>query len=112
MAGAGCEGNVSTRFSDDYLLTLASVYWSTNSIGTSFRPYYEFAAGFTTRVERVRGSTAVVVFPHHIASPPRSWAERTYDVTRYTIMPRGGHFAPHEEPALLADDTSAFLLTL
>lgn len=111
-AWSDCGGDVSTRFSDDYLVTLASVYWFTNSIGTSFRPYFEFAAGFTTRVERVRVPTAVALFPHDLSSPPRSWAERTYNVTRYSVMPRGGHFAPHEEPGLLADDISAFLLTL
>ena len=111
-AWSDCGGDVSTRFSDDYLATLASVYWFTNSIGTSFRPYYEFAAGFTTRVDRVNVPTAVALFPHDLASPPRSWAERTYEVTRYTVMPRGGHFAPHEEPDLLADDITAFLHTL
>ncbi|MFJ2369317.1 epoxide hydrolase family protein [Microbacterium sp. NPDC087665] len=111
-AWSDCEGDVSTRFSDDYLLTLASVYWFTNAIGTSFRPYYEYAAGFTTRVAQVTVPTAVALFPHDLASPPRSWAERSYAVTRYTVMPRGGHFAPHEEPALLADDISAFLATL
>lgn len=111
-AWSDCGGDVSTRFSDDYLLTLASVYWFTNSIGTSFRPYYEFAAGFTTRVDQVRVPTAVALFPHDLASPPRSWAERTYNITRYTVMPRGGHFAPHEEPALLANDISTFIQTL
>jgi len=27
-------------------------------------------------------------------------------------MPRGGHFAPHEEPGLLADDILAFFRDL
>jgi hypothetical protein len=27
-------------------------------------------------------------------------------------MPRGGHFAAHEEPALLADDITAFFRAL
>ena len=111
-AWSDCDGDVSTRFSDEYLITVASLYWFTNSIGTSFRPYYEFAAGFTTRVDRVNVPTAVALFPHDLANPPRSWAERTYDVRRFTRMPRGGHFAPHEEPALLADDITAFLRTL
>ncbi|MET4782961.1 epoxide hydrolase family protein [Glaciihabitans sp. UYNi722] len=111
-AWSDCGGDVSTTFSDDYLVTLASVYWFTNSIGTSFRPYYEFTAGFSTRVDRVRVPTAVALFPHDLSSPPRSWAERTYNVKRYTVMPRGGHFAPHEQPDLLADDIRAFLETL
>lgn len=93
-------------------LTLASVYWFTNSIGTSLRPYYEFAAGFTTRVERVEVPIAIALSPGDLASPPRSWAEQTYDVRRFTRMPRGGHFAPHEEPKLLADDIMEFLRAL
>jgi len=47
-AWSDCGVDVSSLFSDSYIATLASVYWFTNSIGTSFRPYYEFAAGFTT----------------------------------------------------------------
>jgi pimeloyl-ACP methyl ester carboxylesterase len=111
-AWSDCDGDVSSRFSDDYLLTLASLYWFTNSISTSFRPYYEYAAGHTLRVTRVPVPTAVAVFPHDLTHPPRSWAERTYSVVQYTEMPRGGHFAPHEEPELLAADITAFLRLL
>lgn len=111
-AWSDCGGDVSRRFSDDYLLTLASLYWFTNSISTSFRPYFEYAAGWTPRVRRVDVPTAVAVFPFDLSRPPREWAERTYDVVRYTVMPRGGHFAPHEEPELLADDIADFLRTL
>ncbi len=111
-AWSDCGGDVSTRFSDEYLLTLASVYWFTNAIGTSFRPYYEFAAGYAAAVDRVAVPTAIALFPKDLSTPPQSWAERVYNVTRFTVMPRGGHFAPHEEPQLLADDIRAFLQTL
>jgi pimeloyl-ACP methyl ester carboxylesterase len=107
-----CGGNLSSRFSDDFLLTHASLYWFANSISTSFRPYWEFAAGLTTRVKRVEVPTAVAVFPHDLTQPPRSWAERTYNLVRYTEMPRGGHFAPHEEPELLTVDLREFLRPL
>jgi len=95
-------------FSDDFLLTQASLYWFTNSISTSFRPYWEFASGITARVRQVTVPTALAVFPHDLSHAPRSWAEREYNLTRYTVMPRGGHFAPIEEPQLLADDIRAF----
>ena len=108
-AWSGCGGDVSSRFIDEYLLNLASLYWFTNSIATSLRPYYEYAAGYTTRVARVTVPTALAVFPHDLTHPPRSWAERTYNVVQYTVMPLGGHFAPHEEPELLAADITAFL---
>jgi pimeloyl-ACP methyl ester carboxylesterase len=101
-------GDLSSVYSPDDILTQASLYWHTNCIGTSFRPYYEYARGLTERVRRVEVPTAVAVFPKDLSRPPRSWAERTYRVVRYTEMPRGGHFAPHEQPALLATDLAAF----
>jgi hypothetical protein len=39
-------------------------------------------------------------------------AERTYHLTRCTRMSRGGHFAPHEEPELLAAGLTEFLRTV
>jgi pimeloyl-ACP methyl ester carboxylesterase len=101
-------GQLSARFTDDFLLTQASLYWFTNTIGTSLRPYYEYGRGVDVALPRVPVPTAVALFPADIAQPPRSWAERTYDVVRYTQMPAGGHFAPVEEPDLLARDIAEF----
>lgn len=53
--------------------------------------------------------TAVAAFPHDLAVPPREFADRTYNVVRYTRFERGGHFAPHEEPELLARDIHEFV---
>jgi pimeloyl-ACP methyl ester carboxylesterase len=105
-------GRLSTRFTDDFLLTQASLYWFTNTIGTSFRPYYEYGRGVDRALPRVAVPTAVALFPADLVQPPRSWAERTYDVVRYTTMPSGGHFAPVEEPALLARDIAEFVAGL
>ena len=41
--------------------------------------------------------------------PPREWAERLYNVRRWTDMETGGHFGPAEEPGLLAREISDFL---
>lgn len=111
-AWSDSDGVLSSRFTDDFLLTQASLYWFTATISTSFRPYYEYAQGLTRPVERVEVPTAVAVFPADLTHPPRSWAERTYDVVRYTRMPRGGHFAAHEEPELLARDITEFFREL
>jgi pimeloyl-ACP methyl ester carboxylesterase len=111
-AWSDCGGDLSTRFSDDFLLTQVSLYWFTGTISTSFRPYYEYAHHLTRRVRRVDVPTALALFPADLSQPPRSWAERTHHLTRYTHMPRGGHFAAHEEPALLADDITTFFRAL
>lgn len=52
--------------------------------------------------------TALALFPADLSHPPRSWAQRTYNLLRHTRMPRGGHFAAYEEPGLLADDITGF----
>jgi pimeloyl-ACP methyl ester carboxylesterase len=48
--------------------------------------------------------TAFALFPKDISHPPREWAERFFNVQRWTEMARGGHFAPMDEPELFAED--------
>ena len=98
-----------TGLTDDYVLTQASMYWLTGTIATSFRPYWEHRAFPPAPGTRISTPTALAVFPGDLLHPPRSWAERGYNLARYTEMPRGGHFAAAEEPDLLADDIRAFL---
>lgn len=93
----------------DAMLTNISLYWFTNTIGSSVRLYREnrrqpvhFGPG-----ERVLPPLSVAVFPRELPMPPRSWVERVYDVHRWTIMSQGGHFAAMEEPELLAADIRA-----
>jgi pimeloyl-ACP methyl ester carboxylesterase len=38
--------------------------------------------------------------------------EAQNNLTRWTVMPRGGHFAAMEQPELLADDVRAFFSTV
>lgn len=57
----------------------------------------------------VEAPTAFALFPADIGMAPRELAEKFFAVERFTIMPRGGHFAALEEPQLLADDLLAFL---
>jgi hypothetical protein len=48
----------------------------------------------------IRVPTGVAAFPDPVfLPPPRSFAEKTYNVVHWTEMPRDGHFAATEEPA-------------
>src|SRR3984893_2091862 len=38
-----CGGKIESRFTKDELLTHVMIYWATESIGTSFLPYYDYA---------------------------------------------------------------------
>lgn len=107
-AWSDCEGDISRRFSDDEILIQVSLYWFTNTIASSFRPYFDYLAHPLGPVGPVRVPTAVAVFPHDLVQPPRAYAERSYHVEQFNTMPRGGHFAAHEEPDLLADDVDTF----
>jgi pimeloyl-ACP methyl ester carboxylesterase len=39
---------------------------------------------------------------------PREWAERSFNVTRWTILERGGHFPEWEVPHEVANDIRLF----
>jgi pimeloyl-ACP methyl ester carboxylesterase len=98
----------------DTILTNVTVYWVTNSIASSIRLYLESARTPLRfhQGESVRVPCGIARFPHEAPFPPRPWVERGYDVTHWTDMPRGGHFAALEEPELLANDIVTFLRTL
>ena len=52
-------------------------------------------------------------FPREIVKTPRSAAERVFtDLRRWSVMPKGGHFAALEQPDLLAEDVRAFFRDL
>jgi pimeloyl-ACP methyl ester carboxylesterase len=55
---------------------------------------------------------AFAMFPKDLSSPPREWAERFFNVQRWTTMPRGGHFAALEQPDLLVNDIREFFRPL
>ncbi len=104
------DGNVETRFSKDELLTNITIYWVTKTIGSSVRMYYENQKNIWNpdKEEIVDTPTGVAIFPYDLATPPREWAERSYNIQRWTNMPRGGHFAAMEEPELLVEDIRNF----
>ncbi|HEX6684113.1 MAG TPA: epoxide hydrolase [Candidatus Limnocylindrales bacterium] len=103
-------GDLDARFGRDFLLTMLTIYWATGTIATSMRDYYDnrwhaVDPGF------VEVPTAFAVFANEFVregEPPREWMERLYNIRRWTVMPRGGHFAPAEEPALVAQDIATF----
>jgi microsomal epoxide hydrolase len=112
-AWSDCKGNIESRFTKDELLTHIMIYWLTESIGTSFLPYYDYsnAGAVTWAKEGIRnwiGSckvpAAFALFPKDISHPPWEWANRFFDEQRWTEMPKGGHSAAMEEPELLARD--------
>jgi pimeloyl-ACP methyl ester carboxylesterase len=104
-----CAGDPEKVFTKDELLTNITLYWFTQTATSSARIYYENA--HTTAAlggQRIEVPTACADFPKEPIWSPRRWMEARYHITRWTEMPRGGHFAAFEQPALWVDDVRAF----
>ena len=109
-AWSDCGGDVERKFTKDELLTNITIYWVTQTIGSSVRMYLEnqdnpWELG---KEDQIPTPVGIAVFPAEISVPPREWAERSYKVSRWTEMDRGGHFAALEEPDLLVEDIRDF----
>jgi len=110
--------DLSTRSMDevhpmDTLLTNIMIYAMTGSFTTGawyYRGFLEEGGFMLAPGERCETATAVLNFPGEAlyTPPPRTYAEQAYNVVRWTDMPRGGHFAAMEEPALFVDDVRAW----
>ena len=111
-----CKGNVESRFSKDDLLNTVMLYWITQSFGTSARYYYEAMHNpwrpSHSRTPVVEAPTGMAVFVNEVVLMPRKWAERYYNLKRWTVMPSGGHFGAMEEPERLVEDIRAFFRSL
>lgn len=116
-AMSDCDGNVETRFTKDQLLTNISLYWHTQTVPSSFIPYYDVlhASAFTwigEKIKELTGSSIVpagfAIFAKENGHTPREWAERFFNVQRWTTLPHGGHFAALEEPKALAHELKEF----
>jgi len=109
-----CGGDPERVFTRDELLTNVMLYWLTETINPSMRLYWESREQplRLSPQNRVTPPVAVALFPKEIPMPPRALAERGFNIARWTAMPRGGHFAAMEQPALLAEDLRAFFRAL
>jgi microsomal epoxide hydrolase len=106
-AWSDCNGNLQQRFSKDELLTHIMIYWVTNTIGSTAHMYYENSHSLPP-LGYIGVPTGIALLPADILLPPKEWAMRNLNITRWTSLPRGGHFTALEEPELLAEDIRAF----
>jgi pimeloyl-ACP methyl ester carboxylesterase len=108
-AWSDSDSDSERSFTKDEILTNATLYWLTATIGSSMRMYCANAAippaQHTRRVEIPSGFS---LFPGDIIRPPQAWLESKANVARVTEPPRGGHFPPFEEPELYAEELRAF----
>lgn len=95
------------RISRERILTEAMIYWVGQSIGTSFRSYYE-GADEPAPIAPVTVPASVHI-QRHEHDYPESLARRFYrDLRVFERLEDGGHFAVAEVPQAMADRVRRF----
>ena len=117
-AWSDCGGDVESVFSKDDLINTVMLYWLTDTYESSARHYYEttpenfMSAHVHDRAPVVAAPTAALQFKGDVWLQPRKWAEKYYNLKRWNVVEKGGHFAPMEAPEILVDDIRGFFRTL
>jgi epoxide hydrolase len=106
-----CDGHPENVLTRDELLDNVMMYWATASAASSARMYWESINSFG-EFSRVELPTGIAAFPKEIVRSPRHWCEANFNITHWTAMPRGGHFAAFEQPELFVDDVRTFFATV
>ncbi|UQZ32850.1 multidrug MFS transporter [Paenibacillus sp. PK3_47] len=106
-AWSDCNGDLRQRFSEEELITYIMIYWVTNTVGSAAHMYYDNSHSLPA-LGYIEVPTGVALLPADILPPPKEWAMRNLNVTRWTTLPRGGHFTAMEEPELIARDIRDF----
>ena len=101
-AWSDCGGDLKSVFTKDELVANISLYWFTGAIGSSFWPYY-------ARLHRpwpvpdhgtITVPTGYCEFPREILqSAEIPYGAHIHRCSRWTVMPRGGHFAAMADPS-------------
>ena len=105
-----------SKFSEEELLTNIMLYVAPSAVVTATWMYHgkrlegsqAFPAGTHIRVP-----TGVAAFPDPVfVPPPRSFAEKTYNIVHWSELSSGGHFAALEQPELMLADLRTFVSTI
>ncbi|WP_395867066.1 alpha/beta fold hydrolase, partial [Curtobacterium sp. PhB130] len=97
-------------YTRDEVLALVTEYWATGTIGSAMRMYHANAAISPEQsARRVETPSGFSLYPGDLVTAPREWLERTTNLVYVAELPRGGHFAPFEQPGSYAAELVRFL---
>lgn len=102
---AGDPRRVERRLSRDRLLTEAMIYWATQTIGMSFRPYFD---DMDADIPPVTVPASVHIQRHEHDYPESVAREFYHDLRTFERLEQGGHFAIAEVPGDMARRTREF----
>ncbi|KAE9549734.1 hypothetical protein FO519_007045, partial [Halicephalobus sp. NKZ332] len=107
------DGGLEKKFTKDELLTIIMIYWVNGNILSSQRYYREFfsdpeGVAFTNKY--IKAPVGLASFPYDLGGRiPIEVIETVYNITHYTLIKDGGHFAAFEMPNELAEDVFVFM---
>ena len=109
--------NIESAYTKDTLLANIMVYIITKTFNTASWIYYgrreEGGRFFPNDFKKIEIPTAAAIFPAEMSEwPPRSYVDTIFNITQWTEMPSGGHFAAMEQPELLVKDIVKFARTI
>lgn len=103
-------------FDENLLLTNIMLYLVSNSIVTStwfYRGNVLEKSRWFSAGARVEVPTAVAAFPDPVfPPPPKTFAQKSYNIVQWTDMAAGGHFAALEQPDMLLSDVRRFFRSI
>lgn len=102
------DGDLWSVYTRDEILDNIMVYLANNTFGTAawiYRGVYDEPVPAGARVTKPVGFAD---FPGEGARFPRSLVEKSYNIVRWTEMPKGGHFAPMEQPEIFCNELLAY----
>lgn len=106
-----CDGDIESVLDKDELLTNISIYWFTQSIGSSTRLYYEVTQNARLKFleQPVKVPVGVARYPKEVMRFPRKWCDNVYsDIVQWQSFEKGGHFAAMERPVEFVSEIRKF----
>jgi len=112
-AWTDCDGHPENILGRDELLDNVMLYWTTATATSSARLYWESFRPGSRKPVTVTVPTGVAVFPKEIVTPVRKWMESGFpNITHWSEMTKGGHFAAFEQPEAFVADVRKFFATV
>ena len=102
----------------DDVLDNFTLYWLTNTAGSSSRIYWEnrnmsLISAADQKTDQINIPVAITVFPDEVFRAQERWARKAFkNLVYFNEVDRGGHFAMWEYPQLFAAELRAAFKTL
>lgn len=106
-AWSDCGGDLEASFTKDQLITQIMTYLVSDTVQSAMWLYNSLGPP-AKHSDPIAVPMGFAQFPGETPPPPRSLAERRFNVVHWATMPRGGHFAAWEEPELFAGEVAGF----